>query len=98
MENKKENKKVKITLERMARMMADGFDELSDKVATKEEQNDLKSEVSDLKVEMNTRFTELENKLESYTSFWHRKFNEHEVWLQSLDKSVASLERTVGKK
>ena len=84
---KEKNKNKKMTLDRVARMVADGFGEVNSKItklATREE--------------MNNRFGELEGKLEAYTSFWHRKFSEHEAWLQNLDKSVAHLERRIDKK
>lgn len=83
-----------MTLDKLASMVARGFA----KTVTKEELGSLKNEICDLGSEMNTQFNELEGKLEAYTSFWHRKFSEHEAWLQNLDKSVANLERHIGKK
>ena len=76
-----------MTLEKLAGMVARGVDKMATKEGLKELENG-----------MNTRFGELEGKLEAYTSFWHRKFSEHESWLQNLDKSVAYLERHIGKK
>ena len=90
-----------MTLDKLARMTQDGFDELKTELkgevsGLKGEVGGLKGEVSELRGEMNSRFMDLEGKIESYTSFWHRKFSEHEAWLQNLDKSVAYLERHVG--
>lgn len=51
MENKKENKNRKMTLEKIARMVADGFSEANEKMATKDE--------------MNSRFDSVETKLKS---------------------------------
>ena len=92
------NKKTKMTLDRLARMISRGFDEINSKMATKEEMN-LRFDSVDGKFKaIDTQFNELEGKLEAYTSFWHRKFSEHEAWLQNLDKTVANIERHISKK
>jgi G:T-mismatch repair DNA endonuclease (very short patch repair protein) len=102
---RKKNKK-EVTIDVLASMVQHGFDEVKKDQSKLE--RDLRKEMQDMggrieqrmdKLEnrMDTQFTDIDNKLQSYTSFWHRKYSEHEVWLQNLDRSVASIERQLKK-
>lgn len=89
MENKKENnKKGKMTMERLARMMADGFEEISGKVATKEDLTEVKSKLA----EHDKRFSKLEYKIDEVKDAVERL---EESDILNLQKRVQVLEKAV---
>ena len=79
----------------LAGMIQRGFEEVK-KAQNKVEEN-LRKEMRDMETRIDIQFVDLEGKIQTYTSFWHRKFSEHEIWPQSLDRSVASIERQLKK-
>jgi K+/H+ antiporter YhaU regulatory subunit KhtT len=86
--------KSEMTLDKLAAMTQRGFDEM--KRYTDKRFDDVDKRFEDVNKrfdEVDRQFVELEVKIETYTHFWHRKFSEHEVWLQNLDRTVANLER-----
>ena len=87
--------KKEITVDVLAGMIQRGFEEVK-KEQNKVERN-LRKEMRDMGTRINIQFVDLEEKIETYTSFWHRKFSEHEIWLQNLDRSVVSIERQLKK-
>jgi hypothetical protein len=98
----KNKRKKEITMDMLAGMVQRGFEE------SKKEQNriecELRKEMNEIESRIDTKFAkvdaqfiDLDNKLQTYTSFWHRKFSEHEAWLQNLDRSVANIERQLKK-
>ena len=87
--------KKEITVDVLAGMIQRGFEEVK-KEQNKVERN-LRKEMRDMGTRINIQFVDFEEKIETYTSFWHRKFSEHEIWLQNLDRSVVSIERQLKK-
>ncbi|MEK7138967.1 MAG: hypothetical protein AAB799_02190 [Patescibacteria group bacterium] len=95
--------KTKMTLDKLAVMTKRGFDETEKRLGNRIDNMGNRIDNMERKMdkrfsEMDTRFTELESKIETYTQYWHRKYNEHEIWLQNLDRSVATLERRINGK
>ena len=88
--------KTKMTLDKLAAMTKRGFDEMGKKLGDRID--NMERKMDKRFSEMDTRFTDLESKIETYTQYWHRKYNEHEIWLQNLDRSVANLERRLNGK
>jgi len=87
--------KKEISIDALAGMVQRGFGEIK-KEQNKVEQS-IRKEMRDMENRINVQFADLEGKIQTYTSFWHRKFSEHEIWLQNLDRSVASIERQLKK-
>ena len=64
MENKKENKDSKMTLEKLGRMVADGFESVEQRMATKEEMKSGFQEIKAKLVEHDARFGKLEYRMD----------------------------------
>lgn len=64
MENKKENKDGKMTLEKLGQMVANGFGEVNEKMATKEEMKAGFQEVKVKLAEHDVRFSKLEYRMD----------------------------------
>lgn len=102
MENKKEkNKEGKMTLEKLARMMADGFEEITTKVASKKDLNNLVSKVDNLvsKEEFRTAFGSLDERLDRVEHKLIKVENRvEEVYdiLVGEEKQVLDLQKRVG--
>lgn len=90
MENKKENKNGKMTLDRLARMMADNFEEISAKVVTKEEFRTGFGVLEERLDRVEQRLGKVENRVEEV----HDILVSEEKQVLNLQKRVGVLERT----
>ncbi len=80
-------KKSEMTLEKLAQMVAQGFDEVKGEMATKADLADVKTEVRNLRTEMNNRFDAFDLHFSATLSLWRDELDDLKQRVSALEQS-----------